>query len=216
MSLTSASMRFVRLAPSTTFAPLPARRRAVLSPMPLLAPVITTTLSALSFSLSPANSDWLCIDYLWANAGCGTSYSGKKHPSNRRIASDAFVGCDSQGCHRHLSVLPLSLRPCAVSHCSRHFQVVVALFAREPADSRRESVAAPSTGCRFAKSIGMATHISVPAPFLLQLPNRAPIFSARSRIPRRPQCESHSLGTASGLIPQPLSRTITRRMTRRH
>src|SRR6202035_1468383 len=47
MSSTSASMRSVRLAPSTTFAPLPARRRAVLSPMPLLAPVITTTLSAI-------------------------------------------------------------------------------------------------------------------------------------------------------------------------
>src|SRR6266446_10686912 len=114
-------------------------------------------------------------------------------PSNGSIASDAFVGCDSQGCRSHSSVLPLSLRPRSVSHCSRHFQVVVALFAREPADSRRESVAAPSMGCRFATSIGMATHISVPAPVLLQTANLALMFSARSRIPRRPQCESHSL-----------------------
>src|SRR5216684_3225161 len=89
----------------------------------------------------------------------------------------------------------------------RHFQVVAALFAREPVDSRRDSVAAPSMGCRFVTSIGMATHTSVPAPVLLQTANLALMFSARSRIPRRPQCESHSLRTVSGLIPQQLSRT---------
>src|SRR5580693_2911895 len=37
-------IRFERRAPSTTFAPRSARSFAVLSPMPLLAPVITTTL----------------------------------------------------------------------------------------------------------------------------------------------------------------------------
>src|SRR5882757_1412835 len=38
-------------------------------------------------------------------------------PSNRSIASDVFIGCDSQG-SRHSSTLPLSLRPRSVSHCS--------------------------------------------------------------------------------------------------
>src|SRR5215469_4636221 len=47
ISLTSASIRSFRLAPSTTLAPFRARRRAVHSPIPLLAPVITTTLSTI-------------------------------------------------------------------------------------------------------------------------------------------------------------------------
>src|SRR5262249_56762798 len=57
ISVTRASIRSFRLAPSATFAPFAARRRAELLPTPLLAPVITTTLSAifgiptLSFSL---------------------------------------------------------------------------------------------------------------------------------------------------------------------
>ena len=46
---------------------------------------------------------------------------------------------------------------------------------------------------RFAVSTGRATRTSVPARGLLHMPNRAPIFSARPRIPRRPQCESLSL-----------------------
>src|SRR4029077_13976355 len=47
ISSTTASIRFLRRAPSTTFAPCRARSFAVLSPMPLLAPVITTTLSVI-------------------------------------------------------------------------------------------------------------------------------------------------------------------------
>src|SRR5258708_5569621 len=47
ISRTTASIRSERRAPSTTFAPCPARSFAVLSPMPLLAPVITTTLSVM-------------------------------------------------------------------------------------------------------------------------------------------------------------------------
>src|SRR5207245_1014398 len=45
--LTTASIPFLRRAPMTTFAPCRARSLAMLSPMPLLAPVITTTLSAM-------------------------------------------------------------------------------------------------------------------------------------------------------------------------
>jgi len=40
-----------------------------------------------------------------------------------------------------------------------------------------------------ATSTGTATRTSVPAPGLLHIPNCAPMFSARSRIPRRPQTE---------------------------
>src|SRR6202035_661097 len=56
ISLTTASIRFERRAPSTTLAPCCARSFAVLSPMPLLAPVISTTLSVIfdiAFSFSP-------------------------------------------------------------------------------------------------------------------------------------------------------------------
>jgi hypothetical protein len=42
-SLRDGLKRCLVLAPSATFAPFPARRRAVLSPTPLLAPVLTTT-----------------------------------------------------------------------------------------------------------------------------------------------------------------------------
>ena len=47
ISWTTASIRFERRAPSTTVAPRSARSLAVLSPMPLLAPVMTTTLSVI-------------------------------------------------------------------------------------------------------------------------------------------------------------------------
>src|SRR4051794_15207122 len=46
MSFTSASIRSLRRAPSTTRAPFCASSFAVLAPMPLLAPVMTTTFSA--------------------------------------------------------------------------------------------------------------------------------------------------------------------------
>src|SRR6187431_964499 len=46
MRLTKSCKRSERRAPSTTFAPRSASRRAVASPIPLLAPVITTTLSS--------------------------------------------------------------------------------------------------------------------------------------------------------------------------
>jgi hypothetical protein len=45
MRAASASRRSDRRAPRTTFAPRAASKSAVASPMPLLAPVITTTLS---------------------------------------------------------------------------------------------------------------------------------------------------------------------------
>src|SRR5215472_16918513 len=44
----------------------------------------------------------------------------------------------------------------------------------------------------FAASTGTATRTAVPTPGLLQISNRASIFSARARIPRSPQCESLS------------------------
>src|SRR5579864_6889957 len=47
ISFTTASIRFFRRAPRTTFAPCCARSFAVLSPSPLLAPVMTTTLFAI-------------------------------------------------------------------------------------------------------------------------------------------------------------------------
>ena len=47
ISLTTASILFERRAPRTTLAPCCARSFAVLSPMPLLAPVMITTLSVI-------------------------------------------------------------------------------------------------------------------------------------------------------------------------
>ena len=46
-----------------------------------------------------------------------------------------------------------------------------------------------------------------PALVLLHIPNRAPIFSARSRISRRPRCESLSFLNGFGIDSQPLPRT---------
>ena len=65
MSLTRASIRSFLLAPSATFAPLAARRRAVLSPRPLLAPVITTTFPSMFTAIIPPfanNRRLLCND----------------------------------------------------------------------------------------------------------------------------------------------------------
>ena len=45
----------------------------------------------------------------------------------------------------------------------------------------------------IATSSETATRTSVPAPILLHIPKRAPIVSARSRIPLIPQCESLSV-----------------------
>src|SRR6266705_9157 len=74
MSLTRASIRSFLLAPSATFAPLAARRRAVLSPRPLLAPVITTTFPSMFTAIIPPfahNRRLLCNEALVGFQGRG-------------------------------------------------------------------------------------------------------------------------------------------------
>src|SRR5712671_6304049 len=106
ISLTTASIRFERRAPSTTFAPRSARSFAVLSPMPLLAPVITTTLSVifdvfiLFFSL---------FKNLLFTAGCTPLNDGPRDSRNlldQRGQEGRYIGASRKtgalpGPHRH-------------------------------------------------------------------------------------------------------------------
>lgn len=66
ISDTSVSSRSVRRAPSTTYKPKRASRRAVASPMPLLAPVISTTFCVFAlFSWVVIRPDLQVILRLW-------------------------------------------------------------------------------------------------------------------------------------------------------
>src|SRR6266850_1238252 len=62
MSVTTVLSRSVRRAPRNTLAPLDARRRAVASPRPLLAPVMTTTFPSMLDMVSPCSVVELSLD----------------------------------------------------------------------------------------------------------------------------------------------------------
>src|ERR1700757_4309464 len=86
MSLTSESIRSLRLAPSATFAPFAARRRAVLAPSPLLAPVMTTTL--------PLILDILVLSFSCMKNPSAFQNAKQSQPSSQAPDSPSTCKCD--------------------------------------------------------------------------------------------------------------------------